>query len=483
MQRGGDVGVEGSARSDLTTSDTAPRGTPAVVPESLARRRTSTIYDVVILGAGCAGLTSCLALLEAGAVGPILLIDSRTHYADDRTWCFWDVEATPFTHLARSSWDEWQVRTVAGTVTAAAPATPYLCLAANDFYTFALASIAKFGNVELRLDERAGEYREAGDVEVGGPANGATGDLVEVSTDGGTVWARELIDSRGLALSGTTVAAVKETSTWVPQQFVGLHIVATRPVFDPGECRLMDFAVDQSRGLRFMYVLPSSPFEALVENVYMSEPRLGAEGYQREIEEYLLAEFGLEPNEFVVAGAERGYIPMTDHRFARRMSARVTAAGMRGGATRPSTGYTFLGIQRSSRELADRLIRECRVAVGQPAARPDTGGRADVWRRPDAAPHARRTRAHADPTCSLLDAVFLRFLADHPERAPHVFALMFGRVDTASLVRFLTERSGALDHARLIIALPKLPFLRSAATVMGRRGLRALGTWGAAHRR
>ena len=453
------------------------------------RRRTSTIYDVVILGAGCAGLSSCLALLEAGADGPILLIDSRTHYADDRTWCFWDVEATPFTHLARSSWDEWQVRTVAGTVTAAAPATPYLCLAANDFYTFALASIGKFGNVELRLGERAGEYREAGVLDAGGPANGAAGDLVEVSTDGGTVWARELIDSRGLALSGTTVAAVKEASTWVPQQFVGLHIVATRPVFDPGECRLMDFAVDQSRGLRFMYVLPSSPFEALVENVYMSEPRLGAEGYHLEIEEYLIAEFGLKATEFVVVGAERGYIPMTDHRFARRMSSRVTAAGMRGGATRPSTGYTFLGIQRASRELVDRLVREHRVAVTHGVARPDAGSRTDsvsrtdAGGRPPAAGRVRPPQDDADPTCSLLDAVFLRFLADHPERAPHVFALMFGRVDTASLVRFLTERSGALDHARLIIALPKLPFLRSAAKVLGRRGLRALGTWSAAHRR
>ena len=483
MQRGGAVEVEGSALSGPTASGTAPRGTPATVPDSLALRRTSTIYDVVILGAGCAGLSSCLALLEAGADGPILMIDARTHYADDRTWCFWDVEPTPFTHLARSRWDEWQVRTAAGTVTAAASATPYLCLAANDFYTFALASIARFGNVELRLGERAGEYRDAGDPAANGPAAETAVDLVAVSTAGGTVWAREVIDSRGLSLSSEAVAAIKETSTWVPQQFAGLHIVATRPVFDPGECRLMDFAVDQSRGLRFMYVLPSSPFQALVENVYMSEPRLAEGSYHREIEEYLLAEFGLESTEFVVAGAERGYIPMTDHRFGRQVSARVTAAGMRGGATRPSTGYTFLGIQRASSELVDRLIRERRVAVRQGIVHPDAGGRTDAGGRARAASVVRPTPAVADPTCSLLDAVFLRFLADHPERAPHIFALMFGRVDTASLVRFLTERSGALDHARLILALPKLPFLRSAAKVLARRGLRALGAWSAAHRR
>ena len=40
---------------------------------------------------------------------------------------------------------------------------------------------------------------------------------------------------------------------------------------------------------------------------------------------------------------------------------------------------------------------------------------------------------------------------------------MFARTRPAALVRFLTERSTPLDDARLIWALPKLPFLRLAA--------------------
>lgn len=456
MQRGGGFQA-GIAQGGVRAQRPAPRGTPTAVPESLVRPRVAaTVYDVVILGAGCAGLSSCLALLEAGATGPILMIDSRNEYRDDRTWCFWDVEPTPFTHLARAEWTTWQVRNAEGEFRAAAPDTPYVCLAANDFYAFALAQVAAHGNVELRLGERAGAVRDVdgpggAGIELDAPERAG---LVEVTTDTGTIRARQVVDSRGVSLSSPEVAAARAESTWVPQQFVGLHIVTDRPVFDPGECRLMDFGVDQSQGLRFMYVLPSSPFEALVENVYMCERRLDAEGYRREIDAYLLSEFALAASDFEVLGEERGYIPMTDHRFVRRLSRNVTAVGVLGGATRPSTGYTFLGIQRASRELVDRLTRDPRVTVASRVAGAGAGDR--FGEEADA----------VEPACSLLDAVFLRFLSDNPDRAPYVFGRLFGRVATASLVRFLTERSGPLDHARLILALPKLPFLASAARVL-----------------
>ena len=462
MRRDGGNRAAETAQRANTARGLAPRGTPAAVPESLVRPRVAApVYDVIILGAGCAGLSSCLALLDAGADGPILLIDSRCEYRDDRTWCFWDVESTPFTHLARSRWTTWQVRTADSVVQATAQGTPYLCLAANDFYAFALASIAAHGNVELRLGERAGDIRECGGSAGAGVQSheaerdrGERAGLVEVTTESGTFWAREVVDSRGLSLASPEASAARSRSTWVPQQFVGLHIVADRPVFDPGECRLMDFGVDQSEGLRFMYVLPASPFEALVENVYMCERRLDAEGYRREIDAYLLAEFSLAEGDYEVIGEERGYIPMTDHRFVRRRSPHVTALGVLGGATRPSTGYTFLGIQRASRELVDRLARNAQIVAAPRLA----GVGAD-----DAFADGADGRA---PACSLLDAVFLRFLADNPGRAPHVFGLLFGRVETGSLVRFLTERSGVLDHARLILALPKLPFLAAAARVL-----------------
>ena len=89
-------------------------------------------------------------------------------------------------------------------------------------------------------------------------------------------------------------------------------IGAFPPLFDPERCTLMDFSVDQSRGLRFVYVLPMGEREALVENVYLSEAPISQTEHLAEIGVYLDSVYGLSPDEYEVFGEERGYIPMTD---------------------------------------------------------------------------------------------------------------------------------------------------------------------------
>lgn len=418
------------------------RGARVEVPSSLQIDSSALVtagvgvYDIVILGAGCAGLSLCLALVEHGATGSILLVDSRTDYSDDRTWSFWDVEPTRFTHLARARWSGWQVATAEERVRSSAPRTPYVSLAANEFYREALRRLAEHPNVQLLLGQAAVGYA---------PSPGAGEPLLDVVTKHATVRASQLIDSRGLRPSRTELAELARSSTWVPQKFVGWHVVASRPVFDADECLLMDFDVDQSLGLRFGYVLPVSPHEALVENVYLADAAVTEAEHRAELIAYLQSRFGLEPGSYDVLGDERGNIPMTDHTFSQRPMPGVTVLGTLGGATRPSTGYAFLRIQRAAEQAALRLLSDV----------PDTGSQ----------------RAKG---CSLLDRVFLRFLADHPERAPYVFARMFERVAPDSLVRFLSDSSQPMDVVRLILALPKSWFLSSAFLVVARLAMAPL---------
>ena len=54
------------------------------------------------------------------------------------------------------------------------------------------------------------------------------------------------------------------------QHFAGLEVEVDRPVFDPTTAVLMDFRVDQSHGMHFMYVLPFSPTRALLESTMFS---------------------------------------------------------------------------------------------------------------------------------------------------------------------------------------------------------------------
>ncbi len=396
---------------------------PARVHDALNGPRREA-YEFVILGAGCAGLSLCHYLLEEGVDAPILILDRRASFDDDRTWCFWDVEPTPFSHLALKSWRSWSTAAGGRRVTQTTRRYPYLCITGHDFYEDVLARLARSPAVTLRLGEDIVGYQE-----------GAKETLVE--TSGGAYRARHVFDGRGLARGEPRFEEARRNGTWVPQTFLGRRVWAARPVFDPGRVTLMDFGVDQSRGLRFAYVLPFSEREALVESVYLSEAVVGSETYRTEIGAYLEEAYGLGAREYEVLGEERGYIPMTDHRFPRRVGERAYAIGMLGGETRPSTGYTFLRIQRYCRALA--------AAVA----------------------HGRTPPEQTGPTrLRLLDGLFLRFLRERPADCPPLYPRMFAGVPPDSLVRFLTEKSTPLDEARLIQALPKTPFLKLAAKTL-----------------
>lgn len=396
-------------------------GKTVAVPESLSPDPERNIrYEYVILGAGCAGLSLCYYLLKQGVTEPILILDQKNEFADDRTWCFWDVEPTPFSHLASKRWNSWTLHVDGEKVEQRTTLHPYQCITAADFYRAALDRIASYKNVTLRLGEPVEAYKEHDDE-------------TYVSTLQNTYTARYVFDGRGLPPGSPVFEEARRRSVWVPQKFLGLRLRSKEPVFDPERCKLMDFSVNQERGLRFVYVLPFSEREALVENVYLSEAEISIEGHRSELEEYLAAVYGLSPEDYVVDEEERGYIPMTDYAFPRKLGDRAYSIGMLGGQTRPSTGYTFLRIQRYCEALARGVVS----GDGAP-------GRIEASRY------------------KLLDKIFLRFMKEHPEECPAVYSRMFRGLPPDTLVRFLTEKSSPLDELRLILAMPKMPFLKIA---------------------
>lgn len=383
-------------------------------------------YGAIVLGAGCSGLSLCHYLLEEGFDEPVLILDAKREFSDDRTWCFWDVEPTPFSHLAVKSWPSWGVRADGRSVVQRDETHPYLCLPGGRFYDSVLRRLSRSRNVTLGLGEGVRGLREGEDE-------------VRVETEAGEYVAPLVFDGRGLAPGSAELERARKEAVWLPQQFLGQQVRALQPVFEPGRCTLMDFDVSQERGLRFVYVLPFGEREAMVENVYLSGIGVTPEEHRREIGEYLEARYGFP--EYEVLGEERGYIPMTTYPFLRRSGERVHNIGMLGGQTRPSTGYTFLRIQRRCSALARNIVHG-----GPPPERDEP----------------RRAR--------LLDDLFLRFLLERPGEAPEVYRRMFEGVPTGAMVRFLTEQSTPADEARLVGALPKRPFLGVGARRLLGRG-------------
>lgn len=364
-----------------------------------------TDAPLVIVGAGCAGLSLAVALLDEGWDRPLLLLERRTAYARDRTWCFWDTGDVPWARLATASWDRWRI----GDAVQHADAHPYLHLPSDRFHEAALRRLRRAPNVELRLGVR-----------VSGIAEGDAG--VTLRTDAGTVRADRVVDCRGAAHPAVRAAL----RTGLTQRFLGQVVRTEQPRFDPGEATLMAFHGDHPRELRFVYTLPLGEREALVEDTSFAWHAASAASRRRAIADAV----GVP---FTVGLTESGVIPMSA--VTTPPSARVWTAGLPGGAARPSSGYAFVRIQRQVAQIARALCDGRRTAPSLADARRDA-----------------------------LDAVFLRALDDDPPSfAGHLTALAHG-VEGDVLARFMNDASTAQDDVRVMAALPAGPFVRAGAT-------------------
>ena len=384
---------------------------------------------IAILGAGLAGLSLALRLVEAGVAAPITLVEPRKAYGDDRTWGFWEVEAHPFAQLVAERWRAWRVTTPAGGCLRAG-SVPYVRLPAGRVYAEALQQLGRADNVTFRW---------------GAWVTGVDGGRVQLA-DGTSLRAGVIYDGRPPAPADVAAAG---RGPRLLQQFLGQRVRTQRPTFTPGVADLMDFRVSQRHGIAFLYVLPSGPCEALVEATVFAEQPVGAQALERLLAEGLAARCAEAGTRVVeVLGREQGAIPMVPGLGRVRPGAVAGAPGTipigtRAGAPRGSTGYAYLPIQRHVAALA------ADAAAGRP-----------------------RARAMRGPGTDWLDRVFLSRLVRAPEQAPALLARLFDRVPPDRLVRFLMERGGPIDHVAVMSALPTAPLLHDALTV----GLPRLGS-------
>lgn len=383
--------------------------------------------DIVVVGAGAAGLSLAHRLPERaspGAVSSVVLVDPPPGplRPPRRTWCFWETGAGRFDRAATASWEWLRVRGRDGRVVRRhiAP-TCYKMIRSDDFE--ALVERDLKGRPGLRrVEATVGAVTTAPDATVRVAATDAAGAPVDLR-------ARWVFDSR-------PPQPLPAARTVLLQHFRGWFVRTERPVFEPETVDLMDFRTAQpTRGLSFGYVLPTGRHTGLVEYTEFGPAPLTTEAYDRALEDYTRRV--LRTGAMEVLSTEQGVIPMTDAVFDRRAEGcdRVFRIGVAGGATRASTGYTFAAVQRQSEAVA-RAVRAGRAPVPPP-------------------PHPARAR--------LMDAVLLRALDTGRVDGPDLFFRLFDRVPADRLLRFLDGRSRPYEDLAVGLRVPVLPMLRTAA--------------------
>lgn len=376
-------------------------------------------YDLLILGGGCAGLSLAMRLAASGYAGRVGVVEPRTEYHDDRSWCFWAREdGRDGNHvppgLVSTRWHRWRFSRQNRSIhERAALGWSYQYVNSLDFYRRALSTIAASPNIALILGESVRRLT-------------SRSGRVRVETTSGTLQAEQVVDTRPPERSRLAKAPLY-------QCFVGREVrldTASPAIFEPASVELMTDMRNDRHGLQFSYVLPFDHHHGLVEVTRFSPNLVNPAQLEQEVE-MLLQRRGWK-----VAGTqriERGTLPMGLPHPPGQPQPGVVRAGTGGGALRAASGYGFQRIQRWAAECGASLAN---------------GGPALAQARDGARQH-------------FMDGLFLQVVKDRPRLAPKLFERMACGIPGPVFIRFMSDQAGWADSIRVIASLPPAPFLKT----------------------
>ncbi len=372
-------------------------------------------FHYIIAGAGCAGLSFLVRLLQSGQFTDkkILLIDKAPKVANDRTWCYWEKEPGLFDPIVYKSWQ--QLRFFHPNYSATYNINPYTykMIRAIDFYQYCFGIISKYPNVTI-------EYALIKNIQ-----NHHQGAILETEQ---AVYEAEHIFSS--LLFGKPL--LKKRQYHLLQHFKGWIIETPHPVFDPAEATLMDFRTSQQHGTAFVYVMPFTQHQALVEYTLFSPQLLQSEEYDIPLRQYIHT--FLNTTNYQILHEETGAIPMTNYRFPTANRA-ITWLGTAGGQTKASSGYTFQFIQKQTTQLVTALLQNQQPTLSQSFL-------------------AKRFHWY--------DATLLNILANNKLPGDFIFKELFKHNKITDVLQFLDNETSLLQEMKIITVLPKAVFIRAA---------------------
>jgi lycopene beta-cyclase len=370
-------------------------------------------FDYIIAGAGASGLSLLWRMLNDVAFQnkQVLVIDKSFGWKDEKTWCFWDDAYIPDKTWIDYTWNVIEVATDKGISTSSGKPI-YYSIHSRKFRERILNQAQQSANVTL-LSCSVIQFETVGNQGV-------------IHTSEGSYAAEWIFQS---------TLREKSTGIEVLQHFKGFFIKTKQPVFDSNSMTLMDFrlfGINQSE-TAFFYVLPFSADTALIEYTLFSSSILETVAYDKAIRTYLNKRFQLSEADYTVTDTEFGVIPMSDQKAKNVESKRVISIGTSGGATKPTTGYTFTRIQKH----CDLIIDALKEGV----------------------------KPHAFPVSTfrfrLYDRLLLDILETSPKNGPLIFKTLLEKNRIQNILEFLDEKTTLFPEAKLFLTLPWLPFLTS----------------------
>ncbi|WFO14806.1 lycopene cyclase family protein [Cellulophaga baltica 4] len=371
-------------------------------------------FDYIIIGAGAAGLSLANAMGKDSFFSKksILLLDKNAKQTNDRTWCFWEKGEGDFDDILHKKWSSIQF--AGQQIDQRYPIAPYeyKMIQGLDFYASMFKKLDEYPNITF-LNE-----------EVISVINTATVNTVKTANN--TFIAATLFNS----IFDYKEALQQQKYPVLQQHFIGWFIKTEQPVFDPKVATFMDFSIPQRGNTRFMYLLPTTAHEALIEYTLFSEHLLKASEYEEAIKKYISQKIGVDNYEIVEK--EQGSIPMTSYNFTSKNTSKQIFIGTAGGWTKASTGYTFKSTQKKVTLLIQHLKDQKPLQ--------NFGKRDKFW---------------------FYDLLLLDILHRRNDLGQSIFEALFKNRKPQLIFKFLDEETSLLEDVKFISALSPMPFIKA----------------------
>ena len=369
-------------------------------------------YDYIFTDSGLSALMTVYEMILSGKFNDktILLLDENLKKSNDRTWCFWD-NSSLFDEIVVKKWDVALFADKNFKRKLDLNPYQYKMLRGLDFYNLVFDLISKQKNIHF-LHQKVLDFEDS--------ENQCT-----VKTETENYTCNKIFNS----ISNPNLLKNQTKYPLLQQHFIGWFIKFKEVIFDKNCATFMDFSIEQKGNTRFMYVLPTSSTEALLEYTLFSQDLLPIAEYENEIENYI-RKLGI--SDYQIIEKEQGNIPMTSYKFWENNTKNIVNIGSAGGWTKASTGFTFKNVTKKSKALVNFISSETDFS-----------------------------KFHKTDKFWFYDLLFIDVLYKNNELGAQIFASLFKKGNPTLIFRFLDEETTFSEDIKVMLKCPTFPFVKA----------------------
>lgn len=368
-------------------------------------------FDYIIVGAGCSGLSLAYEMNVKNLFNDktCAIIDKRKEFNRDKIWSYWNIYEHSFYDCLINKWDKFCVKKNQNEIILDCENFQYQSIDSQKFYKKILDNLNSNKNIKLILNKSVDKIYENKDEAI-----------VQCSDE---IFRTDIIFNSSLDNKTT-----KESELF--QHFYGCEVVFDENVNLPEYPIIMDFNCNQDSWVHFFYTLPMGKNKIFIENTWISnEKSFAFERYIAEINYYIQNNLNYK-KKYKTNYSEIGSIPM--FHFKNNMKyKKIINIGTAGNLTRKSTGYTFLNIQKSVKQIAINISKKQNIKESSVSLK-----------------------------YNYLDDIFIKVLLEKKGSMHEVFFDLFKKNKTKDIVKFLSNTSNWFEDLKIILSMPKLIFIK-----------------------